>query len=101
MVSPSSTNPAAASAVMTLFRLTASSTSVGSRQDQRAPDDLASIHGLVGPAGLLQPHASADLGLDVDGARTGQTDQRGHVTPGPPPVGAEQADRAAHHVGDP
>src|SRR3954451_5189404 len=81
IVSPASTNPAAASAVMTLFRLTAASTAgrPWSWRDQGAADDLAAVQGLVDPASVLERHALADLGVDVEGARSHQPDHRGHV----------------------
>src|SRR6188472_4250549 len=79
IVSRSSTSPAAASAVMTLFRLTAASTGVrgGSRHDQRAADDLAAVQSVVDVAGFLQRHPGADLGVDGDRARFYQPDQGG------------------------
>src|SRR3954454_14594967 len=104
IVYPASTSPAAASAVMTLFRLTAGAPVPavrGSWQHQGAADDLAAIEGLVDPACVLQRHPRADLGVDGDGARVDQPDQGGHVGAGPAAVGPDQADRAAHHVSDP
>ena len=69
--------------------------------DQGAADDLAAVQGVIDPAGVVQRHAGADLGVDGDGARLDQPDQGGHVGTRPAAVGPDQADRAAHHVGDP
>src|SRR3954468_13948911 len=103
IVSPASTSPAAASAVMTLFRLTAAPIDAcgGSRHDQGAADDLAAVQGLVDPPGVVQRHPGADRGVDGDGSRLDQPDQRGHVGAGPAAVGPDQPDRPAYHVGDP
>src|SRR3954451_13776060 len=103
IVSPASPSQAAASAVMTLFRLTAGAPVPavrGSWQHQGAADDLAAVQGVVDPAGVVQRHPGADLGVDGDGGRVDHPDPGVHGGTGPAAVGPDQADRAAHHVGD-